>query len=141
MISSITLSRTNVTCQTVMAHAAARVGWFAYRPSCPTVDADVSHCKLATVLTVRINASFAPSAPPNRSESGRLGPNEILLACHHSCGHLLAWCYIMHSGVQRNCRPGDSCDSHRSLVSNSSPPASAIPGWKEQGEKPLSLAV
>ncbi|HZV83022.1 MAG TPA: hypothetical protein VFF53_12725, partial [Geobacteraceae bacterium] len=29
------------------------------------------------------------------------------MASHHSYGHLLAPRYIMHSGVQRNCRPGD----------------------------------
>ena len=74
LISSAPLFITNVTCQTFIAHAAARVGWCAYEPSCLTVDANVSHRKLATVVTVRINGSFAPPVPLNWSESDSAQP-------------------------------------------------------------------
>jgi hypothetical protein len=57
VISSTTLFRTNVACQAFIADTAARVRWFVYEPRCLTVDTDVSHRKLAAVLTLRINAS------------------------------------------------------------------------------------
>ena len=68
VVSSTTLFRTNMACQAFVADAAARVRWLAYEPSCLTTDTDVSHWKLAIVLTVRINVSCGPSAPPNWSE-------------------------------------------------------------------------
>ena len=56
VISSTTLFGTNVACQAFIADAAARVRWFVYGPRCLAVDTDVSHRKLAFVLTVSTNA-------------------------------------------------------------------------------------
>ena len=74
VITSITSFRPTVTCQTLVAHSAARVRWFAYEPCCLTVDTEMSHWKLAALLTPRISALSLRRHPGNWSESDQAQP-------------------------------------------------------------------